>query len=50
LASDDVGESKLDWRWIVGIATAVVAALAAAAFVIPKSGANLVNTSEESDE
>ena len=45
--SDDASESNWDWRWIVGIGTTVVAALALAAFAIPKRDADEENRPEE---
>lgn len=48
LASDAAEKSNWDWRWVVGIAAAVVAALAVAAFAIPKRDAEKEVASEES--
>ncbi|MDA1050074.1 MAG: Mov34/MPN/PAD-1 family protein [Planctomycetota bacterium] len=48
--SDVARESKWDWRWIAGIATTVVAALAVAAFAIPRRDRDNEVSSEESAE
>lgn len=49
-SAGDARKSKWDWRWIVGIATSVLVALAVAAFAFPKHDTKDTAASEESND